>query len=274
MFNSIFGKKISKEEFKRKVYDYISTNYPAFKPVIRENFGIDLNFGTFYLDNFYLETLNHDFKNWEKPLEDILLSFKKAHNQAVNEPKWNDVEKIIYPQLKHSEFVVQSNQQFSDKDAHLVTKNLLKDLNICFVIDSPKQVSYINQKHLKNWSQTVEDLYKVSLNNLRALPASSNDLKITEIDKGRMLMWNSHDGYDATRLILPELHELFSKHLGDKFAVGIPNRDFLIAVPLSVAKRISSQVLEDYSKMHHHLYPHVLLVSSKGISIWQDGSKN
>ena len=36
------------------------------------------------------------------------------------------------------------------------------------------------------------------------------------------------DGYDASRILLPALHERLKRLLGTPFAAGIPNRDFAI----------------------------------------------
>ena len=43
------------------------------------------------------------------------------------------------------------------------------------------------------------------------------------------LVLNSGDGYDATRLVLPQVRDAFAAELGEEYLVGIPNRDFLIA---------------------------------------------
>jgi len=70
----------------------------------------------------------------------------------------------------------------------------------------------------------------------------------------RALIVNTQDGYDASRLLLPNVREAFTEELGEQYLVGLPNRDFLIAFSErdeETAAGIIRQVKHDYQRMHH-----------------------
>jgi uncharacterized protein YtpQ (UPF0354 family) len=46
----------------------------------------------------------------------------------------------------------------------------------------------------------------------------------------RLFIFNSNDGYDATRLLLTDILATWAQHVSGHLVIGIPNRDFLIAL--------------------------------------------
>ena len=43
-----------------------------------------------------------------------------------------------------------------------------------------------------------------------------------------LILFQTMDGYDASRVLLPDLNEKLRDHLGSPFAAAIPNRDILL----------------------------------------------
>ena len=77
------------------------------------------------------------------------------------------------------------------------------------------------------------------------------------------------DAYNNVRLLNEPFHEKMQSLLGGQFAVGIPNRDFFVAVSLEskeTVRHVRNRVLEDYETMDHPLTTRLLLVSRDGIS--------
>jgi uncharacterized protein YtpQ (UPF0354 family) len=74
--------------------------------------------------------------------------------------------------------------------------------------------------------------------------------------KGALLIFNTGDGYDAARIVLPELFREFEARLPGTLVIGVPNRDFLIAFSDAnrrVFDQIAAQVATDAQTQAHAL---------------------
>lgn len=110
----------------------------------------------------------------------------------------------------------------------LAYRPLLGDLMIAYVIDEEQSVAYINEDHLARWNVTEPVLYGRALYNLRAKPWTPRP-GLMGTGANALLIFNGRDGYDATRLLMPELFTDFAAHIPGNLVLGVPNRDFLIA---------------------------------------------
>ena len=77
------------------------------------------------------------------------------------------------------------------------------------------------------------------------------------------------DGYDASRLLLPTLHEKLREHLGSPFAAAMPNRDILLCFRNDdeTIERLKEQIAEDYRQMPHQVTDKLLLITPDGIAL-------
>ncbi len=77
----------------------------------------------------------------------------------------------------------------------------------------------------------------------------------------RLAVMQTHDGYDAARILIPEIRRgLLQAILGrpdGTILVGIPNRDFLIAWPEEADEAVQAGIREqlqlDAQEQHHAL---------------------
>ena len=131
----------------------------------------------------------------------------------------------IYPMLKPLEMLVEVRER---KLPMLAYREFLGDLMIAYVIDEDRSVAYINEEHLDRWSVSAQDLHEQSLVNLRR---RTEDVKYTTVGDGeqRLFIFNSGDGYDASRLLLSEVLAEWARMVPGNLVIGAPNRDFLIA---------------------------------------------
>lgn len=144
----------------------------------------------------------------------------------------------------------------------------LPELNLVLylAIDWEHMIEHVTQLHLQRWGVTIEDVLAVALTNLYYVPvAAPVPLPAPDGTLGA-LVFNSNDGYDATRLILPEFRKSLCQGLGtDVCFVGIPYRDFLIAfVPHGYAGRYIQNIQLDVTRMRHPLTPEIFAVRSDG----------
>ena len=83
-----------------------------------------------------------------------------------------------------------------------------------------------------------------------------------------LILFQTMDGYDASRVLLPTLHDRLREHLGSPFAAGIPNRDILLCFrdDEETVGRLAKQIAEDYQRMPHQVTDRLLLITQDGIA--------
>jgi len=158
----------------------------------------------------------------------------------------------IYPMLKPLEMLVEVRER---KLPMLAYREFLGDLMIAYVIDEERSVAYINEEHLDRWNMSVHDLHEQALVNLRR---RSEQVKYTTVgtDEQQLFIFNSGDGYDASRLLLSEVLAEWARAVPGNLVLGIPNRDFLIAFSDAnpeILRAIAMQVQADAARREYGL---------------------
>lgn len=139
------------------------------------------------------------------------------------------------------------NEVYERKLPMLAYRPLAGDLLLAYVIDQGDSVGYLNERHLRTWNVTEAELHQRALANLRA-KAWTPYPGVLGAGKGALMIFNSRDGYDAARIVLPEMFAEFQARLPGALVIGVPNRDFLIAFSDAnrrVFAQIAAQVATD-----------------------------
>jgi uncharacterized protein YtpQ (UPF0354 family) len=169
----------------------------------------------------------------------------------------------IYPMLKPLEMLVEVRER---KLPMLAYREFLGDLMITYVVDEERSVAYINEEHLDRWEVSAQDIHERSLANLRR---RTEQIKYTTVGAGdqQLFIFNSGDGYDASRLLLSEVLAEWARVLPGNLVIGIPNRDFLIAFSDAnpdILRAVAAQVQSDAAQRVYGL-PHQLFTLVKGV---------
>jgi uncharacterized protein YtpQ (UPF0354 family) len=138
----------------------------------------------------------------------------------------------------------------------LAYREFLADLMIAYVIDEERSFAYINEDHLERWNISVQDLHDQALANLRR--RTDEQVKYTTVGEGeqRLFIFNSGDGYDATRLLLADVLAAWAREVPGHLVIGIPNRDFLIAFSdanSEILRGVAAQVQSDAAQREYGL---------------------
>jgi len=138
----------------------------------------------------------------------------------------------------------------------LAYREFLADLMIAYVIDEERSFAYINEDHLELWNISVHDLHEQALENLRR--RTDEQVKYTTVGEGeqRLFIFNSGDGYDATRLLLADVLAAWAREVPGHLVIGIPNRDFLIAFSdanSEILRGVAAQVQSDSAQREYGL---------------------
>ena len=109
--------------------------------------------------------------------------------------------------------------------AMIVTQPLVAGLRVAYAVDSERTISYVSQPALERWQLTLDEIHQVALDNLVARSDAIN-AHAAQDESGQiyLILFQTLDGYDASRLLLPTLNERLREHLGSPFAAGVPNR--------------------------------------------------
>ncbi|MBI2924932.1 MAG: hypothetical protein HYY24_04410 [Verrucomicrobia bacterium] len=130
---------------------------------------------------------------------------------------WEDARAKLRPQLMPVAFT---------RRVPLVHFPFHAGLAIGLVLDEPNRYAYVRADDRDGWGKSADELYALALRNL---DAQTHGVKIHAFTQPeRLMVIETKDGYDAARLLLPELRARAAKHLGEPFLAGVPNRDFLI----------------------------------------------
>lgn len=155
-----------------------------------------------------------------------LLRVLRQQTPARDARTFAEVADRVMPMLKP---IALLNAVFERKLPMLAYRPFLADLIIAYVIDEPQSVAYINERHLERWGIGEHQLHERALANLAARTQAHAHFLMTGEGAQRLIVANTQDGYDATRLLLPDLLASWQPHFPGNMVIGIPNRDFLIA---------------------------------------------
>jgi hypothetical protein len=147
---------------------------------------------------------------------------------------------------------------------------LVDGLLVAYAIDQDRTISYIPRERFETWDVSVDDLHELAIANLVA--RSEQLAAHAAEDEGgdvNLILFQTMDGYDASRILLPTLHDRLREYLGSPFGAAIPNRDMLLCFRNDdeTVARLRKQVAADYRSMPHQVTDRLLLVTADGIAV-------
>jgi hypothetical protein len=135
----------------------------------------------------------------------------------------------------------------------MASRGFVGDLLEVLVVDDPSSIRYVLGKDLSAWQVPLDGAASVARANLwqesRSLPLAAQGPDNPTLS-GKFVTLATRDGYDAARLVLPELRGALAERLGYPYYAAIPNRDFLIAWSndYAFAAQFSEKVRADFAQ--------------------------
>ncbi len=151
----------------------------------------------------------------------------------------------------------------------LLYRPFLGELMITYVIDEGETVAYVTRDHLTSWALAEELLHQRAIANLRQ---RTTPPRISGTGRRSLLIWASQDGYDATRLLLPDLLQPFARQLGGTVVFGVPTRDLLIGFgddDNDIFERLAAQITEDATSGPYPLTDQLFTMQNGRIQLYQ-----
>lgn len=252
----------SREQFVDQVSQIVRARFPLVKLAPGdEDFTVRVNGNLVSLENIYRmtslkpEEMKHSIERW------VVELLRAAEGSPDKELSFDELKDRILPMILPEKSAAHDG---------VVSESLVEGLRIGYAIDNDRTIAYIPQAHFNNWSISEQELHDVAIENLvRRSEQMSAHAAQDEDGKISLIIFQTMDGYDASRVLLPTLHERLREHLGSPFCAGIPNRDILLCFrnDEETVGRLRDQIQEDYKKMPHQVTDQLLLVTADGIAI-------
>jgi uncharacterized protein YtpQ (UPF0354 family) len=114
------------------------------------------------------------------------------------------------------------------------------NLATVYVVDSDDGFTIVKPEDVERWGKTVAEIDEIALDNLTRQTNEEEALLCEPSGGGPPLCgWSSGDGYDATRMIVPELRRQIRAEYGndEPVAYAVPEEHIYVALPLNALRR-------------------------------------
>jgi uncharacterized protein YtpQ (UPF0354 family) len=115
------------------------------------------------------------------------------------------------------------------------------NLRVAYAVQKPDSFMLVTTADLERWKQSVADIHRLALANLLRETRREEPLRCEE----ELCGWASGDGYDAARLVVPELRAAIVRKIGPA-VYAVPRESVYVALPIRLADRIKGRVEHDF----------------------------
>ncbi len=256
--------ELNREQFIEKVISAVRARFPLVKLARAEqqSFSLTVNGDVASLESLY-RAVNLHPQSAARQIERWMVELlRAAEGQPDQTASYDQVKDRILP-------MILAREPGADLRSRVISQPFVADLHIAYAIDGDRMIAYIPEVAFNGWGISIDELHSTALANLTARSEAMQAHGV-QGDGGEVLLmlFQKLDGYDASRVLLPTLHDRLREHLGTPFAAAIPNRDVLLCFrndPANV-QRIREQVGIDYRHMPHQVTDRLLLVTADGIA--------
>jgi hypothetical protein len=254
---------LSREQFVQEVMRIVPAKFPLVKIMrAEESFSMRINGRVEPLESLYRtvvldpEDLRLHVERW------VVELLRAAEGIPHGAGGFEDFKDRILP-------LVLNDQLANTVHRETLTQSLVPGLRIAYGIDSDRSIAYIPRLQFDMWNVPLEDLHEAAISNLVSRSEAMN-AQVAQDESGKidLIIFQSGDGYDASRILLPTLHDRLREHIDSPFVAAIPNRDILLCFrhePETV-ERVKAQVEEDFGRMPHQVSDKLYLITADGIA--------
>jgi hypothetical protein len=253
----------SREQFSQQVIDIVRSRFPLVKIAKGDqSFSIRMNGRIASLENLYRmfllapDNLRRHVERWAVEL------LRDAEGTPDRFASFAEVRDRVLPMIASAELA-------DLRASNVVTQPLVQGLAVTYVLDGDRTIAYLPGEVLEKWSLTIDELHDVALQNLvdRSQELQAHAAQ-DESGAVNLILFQTLDGFDATRILLPTLHPKLRDLLGSPFAAAVPNRDILLCFRADdeTLERLRAQVSQDYRTMPHQVTDKLFLITPDGIA--------
>lgn len=266
---------LSREQFYDQVIQIVRGKFPLVQLSRAEQaFSLRLNGHVASLENLYRvsmlrpQDLRRHVERWAL---ELLRVAEGTPDQTADYSELRDrVMPLLISQPPEAISPIGAGDETADSgDAGMISVPLVAGLRVAYVVDSDRSMSYIPPATIRRWGVQLDELHEQAIANLvKRSDQLAAHAAADEQGQVNLILFQTMDGYDATRLLLPTLHDRLREHLGSPFLAGVPNRDILLCFrnDPETMPRLRSQIGEDFRSMPNSITDRLLLVTADGIA--------
>jgi hypothetical protein len=253
---------LTREQFVQHVLETVASKFPLVKMArADEPFSMLVNGHVASLENVYRiavlrpEEMRRHIERW------VVELLRAAEGAPDRDGSFEELKDRILPMILAD--------RCDPDDRAIMTQPLIEGLCVGYAIDSDRTIAYIPQAQFEAWEIGTEELHEAALENLvKRSESMSAHAAQDEAGNVNLILFQTMDGYDASRVLLPTLHDRLREHLGSPFAAGIPNRDILLCFrnDEETVARVREQIASDHKNLPHGVTDKLLLVTPDGIA--------
>ena len=175
---------------------------------------------------------------------EALASFETGLGEASLDEVRVDLMPLLEPRFRL--------RKLPDKPAE---RRFLAGLAVVYAVDREDAFTLVKPEDVARWGVGLPELHRIAVANL----ARETEELLCEDE---LCGWASGDGYDATRMIVPKLRRDIVREIGPA-VYAVPQENVFVALPIGLADRIRSKVLEQFTTSDRPVSPEVF-VERKG----------
>jgi uncharacterized protein YtpQ (UPF0354 family) len=122
-----------------------------------------------------------------------------------------------------------------------VTTTFPGELRVAYAVQRPDSFTLVTPDDLGRWQQSAGQIDTLARSNLLKETNKEQPLRCEK----QLCGWASGDGYDAARIILPELRAQIVRKIGPA-VYAVPRESVYVALPIKLADRINDKVVRDF----------------------------
>lgn len=249
--------------FRRRVLALAGQHYPLLKASVSGSFSVRIEESEIHLANCYRVYLlqPEEFRRIVLPALTAVVRLQELGPDQMM-PPLEVIRNRILPMLSPDE---------EPQSEGLVRVPWVGGLCVSYVLDEQDSYRFIHESMMEQWQLQPEGLHALALQNLR-LYSAEHPLEVTVVGEEcdpSLLMPVKADAYNCVRLLDPVFHRRLRELFGPEVLVGLPNRDFFVAVSLqqpALIAQVQERVCRDYATMHYPLTHRLLVISADGVS--------
>jgi uncharacterized protein YtpQ (UPF0354 family) len=242
---------LSVRDFKNKVAAAIITGSdyqadPGFGPLVDVSDASGLDTVQLVVTDAYKDYRADPAKQQEivqKLVDDTVTQLQEGNSKR----SFGEVRDQLLPLLKRPNVVNSVDSDPAVRPFH--------DLDVVYGVQDDHSFALVTKADLKRWKQSVDDVDSIAISNL-ARETNKQQKLLCEPSGGQKLCgWASGDGYDATRMLVPDLRRQIVKQLGGPAVYAVPLESVFVALTRNYADVIKDRVLQEFTTGKNPLSP-------------------
>lgn len=215
-----------------------------------------------FLGNLFRDVLSAP-DNRDKLVANFVERISQTPAEQLGEETWEVARPKLLPVLKPKEYIDPNTPT-----EQLVTREWLSDVLVCYVLNDKQMLRFVTRWDMARWEITPQVLDDHAIANLSKLPWPTRLIGARARDEGRVIVVDTGDSLGSSRLLHPDLHQLFCGTLGNPFLAGIPcrNRLVLYSDKRSMRNQIRRRLQRDHDESAYPITPRPFLVTRDGIA--------